>query len=200
MHSKKIFTWAASSLFITFTSITSFDVRLSVLLKAFGATAFISATTFASCPRSHMNGRTPIANAGGITFVAFSMPWQRNVFWKNLRCPAFFVQVAVPLRKQCKTGHILAVTNTNKLALEHRLCGTNLGLGIRSSLPLPLLPLFVHAMGVLISQSYKAIDRQAVCCNLVILNSAFPQSGCNFLRHFKAPRDEQLKVASVLVH
>jgi hypothetical protein len=59
---KKAFPWAASasSLFITFTSITSFDVRLSILLKTFGATAFISATTFASLAQCEL-GHIPAA-------------------------------------------------------------------------------------------------------------------------------------------
>jgi hypothetical protein len=173
MHSKKIFTWAASSLFITFTSITSFDVRFSILLKAFGATAFHLCSHFCIVPTFPHEWANLIR--------CFLHALAAKCLLENLiRCPAFFVQVAVPLRKQCKTGHIPAVTNTNKLALEHRLCGTNLGLGVRSSFAFASVTSFVHAMGVLISQSYKAIGRQAVCCNLVVLKSAFPQSGCNF--------------------
>jgi hypothetical protein len=106
---------------------------MHILLKTFGATAFISATTFASCPRSHMHGREPPSQMQGALHSLLSPCPGSEMSFGNPSLSCMFRSSGVPWREQCNLGHILAITNANKLALEHRLGGTNLGLGVQSS-------------------------------------------------------------------
>ena len=185
MHSKNTSTWVASSLFTTVTSITSFDdVRLSIVARTSGATAFISATTFASCSRSQIHGLTSIANAGSMTFVAFSMPWQQNVFRKTFLVVHVLFEWRFPGVRSVISATYLRLPTQISLLLSTGLAVRIFGLGFSLLLPLPLLPLLVRAIDVRQwsdGKTSQKVDRRDVNCNLVVLKMAWSQSGFNFV-------------------